>query len=181
MALREGLLPTRDLENRIKELHYGMELDAPVARVSGQSIPRVDDCRGLRTDAGTALTFGSHGVRAGTSFNSASTLPETRRSGGCHGTSRGAAFAASIPLSRSLSSSRSEPGCANRVSSRPHDIANDSFVHLLLAVSLCARNAASNLLSTLESVLRFSQTPPRFAHCRARTKLSLNCPSRIRG
>jgi len=47
-----------DLENRIKELHYGMEnWTHQLHEFLGQSIPRVDDCRGLRTDAGTALTL----------------------------------------------------------------------------------------------------------------------------
>jgi hypothetical protein len=49
-----------DLENRIKELHYGME----IGRISCSSfwanpVPRADDRCGLRTDPGTAVATGS--------------------------------------------------------------------------------------------------------------------------
>ena len=63
MALRGGLLPAGDLENRIKELHYGMEIGRhQLQQFLGQSVPRADDRRGLRTDAGTAVASGAHGL-----------------------------------------------------------------------------------------------------------------------
>jgi len=70
MALRGGLLPTGDLENRIKELHYGMEIGRTSChQFLGQSVPRADDRRGLRTVAGAAIASGAHGLRPGTSLH----------------------------------------------------------------------------------------------------------------
>ena len=43
-----------DLENRIKELHYGMEIGRPVAQLLGQSVACLDDRGSLRVDAGCA-------------------------------------------------------------------------------------------------------------------------------
>jgi len=53
-----------DLENRIKELHYGMEIGrTSCTSFLGQSVPRADDRRGLRTVAGAAIASGAHGLR----------------------------------------------------------------------------------------------------------------------
>src|SRR5882762_5316565 len=118
MALRGGLLPT----GGSRKSHKGTALrhgDWPhqLHQFLGQSVPRADDRRGLRTDAGTAIASGSHGLRSGTSLNVTRALPETRRSGDRLGTSRGAAFTSSIPVSRSLSSFGLELGRSNWLSS----------------------------------------------------------------
>jgi len=110
-----------DLENRIKELHYGME----IGRTSCTSF-WANQFRVLMTAAAYVLMqelrlrlARTECARAQVSILRQRFLKlgvqvvATVRRVVLH-------FAASIPLSRSLSSSRSEPGCANRVSSRPH-------------------------------------------------------------
>jgi len=90
-----------DLENRIKELHYGMEIGRTsctsfwanqfrvLMTAAAYVLLQELRLRLARTDCARAQVL--HATRA---------LSETRRSGDRHGTSRGAAFASSFPLSR---------------------------------------------------------------------------------
>ena len=90
-----------DLENRIKELHYGIGDRAyQLHEFLGQSVPGVDDGRSLRVDAGAALRPGRYGFCPGTSFHVAGALPENRSSSGCLGASNHVALAAVVSLSR---------------------------------------------------------------------------------
>ena len=111
----------------------------------GQSVPRADDRRGLRTDAGTAVASGSHRLRSGTSLHSSRALLETRSSGGRFGTARRAAFTSGFPVSRSLSSSGLELGRSNWRSSPA--VLSRKF----LLVTLCSRCLSSrqNLTTNL--------------------------------
>jgi len=74
MALRGGLLPTGGSRNRIKELHYGMEIGRTSCTSFWPSVPRADDRRGLRTVAGAAIASGAHGLRPGTSLHATRAL-----------------------------------------------------------------------------------------------------------
>jgi Transposase DDE domain group 1 len=93
-----------DLENRIKELHYGTALrdgnwTHQLHEFLGQSVACLDDRGSLRVDAGTTLRPGRHRFCACTSIYVAGALPENRSSRGCHRASDRAALAAVVSLS----------------------------------------------------------------------------------
>src|SRR5467141_2691492 len=139
MALRGGLLPTGGSRKSHKRtaLRHG-DWPHQLHQFLGQPVPRADDRRGLRTDAGAALASGAHGLRSGTSLNVTRALPETRRSGGRHGTPYRAAFTSGIPVSRALLSSRLELGRANWLSSPAARARKILLVKPLRKVSLFA-------------------------------------------
>jgi len=140
MALREDLLPTpATWKIALRNCTTAWKLGRTSCTSFWANQFRVlMTAAGLRTDAGTALTFGSHGscARAQVSILRQRFLKlgvqvvATVRRVVLH-------LPQAFPIAIALSS-RSEPGCANRVSSRRTDIANDSFVHLLLAGALFA-------------------------------------------
>jgi len=153
-ALREGLLQRGDLEIALRNCTTAWNWTHQLHEFLGQSIPRVDDCRGLRTDAGTALTFGSHGVRAGTSL----ILRQRFLKLGVQVVAtvrRWCCICRKHSLSRSLSSSRSSLGAQTGSSAARH-----SQIFLCPPVSSVSCEMRLELASTLESVSGSAQTPP---------------------
>ena len=88
-----------DLENRIKELHYGMEIGRTSCTSFWANQLRVLIDRGsLRVDAGTTLRPGWHRFCACTSLHVARAFSESRSSRDRVGTSHRTALAAVVSL-----------------------------------------------------------------------------------
>ncbi len=125
-----------DVENRIKELHDGMQIGrTSCSNFWANTFRVVLTAGGLRADAGDTPPLGSDSLRPGASLDLARTFLEAGRSGRGLGAPHRAAPAAFLPRLRQRSTSCFQFGRSERVTAPPRRPREFLLVNLLPEVS----------------------------------------------